>query len=99
MIPAVIGHHERWDGRGYPRHIAGQDIPLYARILCVADTFDAITSDRIYRKGRSAEVALEILLEQAGKQFDPELAELFVKEFRRGNISLQKNELNMTSVS
>ena len=99
VIPAVIGHHERWDGRGYPRHIAGQDIPLYARILCVADTFDAITSDRIYRKGRSAEVALEILLEQAGKQFDPELAELFVKEFRRGNISLQKNELNMTSVS
>lgn len=99
VIPAVIGHHERWDGRGYPRHIAGQDIPLYARILCVADTFDAITSDRIYRKGRSAEVALEILLEQAGKQFDPELAELFVREFRKGNIVLQKNELNMTSVS
>lgn len=99
VIPAVIGHHERWDGRGYPRHIAGQDIPLYARILCVADTFDAITSDRIYRKGRSADVALEILLEQAGKQFDPELAELFVREFRKGNILLQKNEVNLTSVS
>lgn len=92
VIPAVIGHHERWDGRGYPRHIAGEDIPLYARILCVADTFDAITSDRIYRPGRSVDVALEILLEQAGKQFDPELAELFVKEFRRGYIVLQKHE-------
>lgn len=99
VIPAVIGHHERWDGRGYPRHIAGQDIPLYARILCVADSFDAITSDRIYRKGRSADVALSILQEQAGKQFDPELAELFIREFRKGHIHLQKNETGNLSIA
>jgi len=97
VIPAVIGHHERWDGRGYPRHIAGEEIPLYARILCVADTFDAITSDRIYRRGRSVEVALKIMEEQSGKQFDPQLVDVFVKEFRAGRIVLQK--LAVSSVS
>jgi len=97
VIPAVIGHHERWDGRGYPRHISGQDIPLYARILCVADTFDAMTSDRIYRKSRPTEVALQIMQDQAGKQFDPKLADVFVREFRAGRIVLQK--LPVSSVS
>lgn len=50
VIPAVIGHHERYDGKGYPRRIAGEDIPLTARILCVADSFDAMTSNRCYKK-------------------------------------------------
>ncbi len=92
VIPAVIGHHERYDGTGYPRRIAGEDIPLYARILCVADSFDAMTSDRVYKKAYSVEYALNVLEKQSGKQFDPRLARVFAEEFRRGNIELQKNE-------
>ena len=89
VIPAVIGHHERYDGTGYPRRIAGEDIPLYARILCVADSFDAMTSNRVYKKAYSVDYALDVLEKQAGKQFDPRLVRVFVDEFRRGNIQLQ----------
>lgn len=89
VIPAVIGHHERFDGRGYPRRIAGEDIPLSARILCVADSFDAMTSERVYKKGYSVEHALRVLEEQSGRQFDPQVARTFIDEFRRGNIVLQ----------
>jgi hypothetical protein len=64
-------HHERWDGKGYPDGIAGEDIPLGARILAVADTWDALTSDRPYRAGMSRERALAILAEGAGTQWDP----------------------------
>lgn len=88
VIPAVIGHHERYDGKGYPRRIAGEDIPLYARILCIADAFDAITSKRPYKEASTVEVALQILEEQAGFQFDPELAKIFIGEVRKGNIAL-----------
>ena len=89
VIPAVIGHHECYDGSGYPRRIAGQDIPLYARILCVADSFDAMTSRRVYKEPYPVDKALDILRECSGKQFDPELAELFIKEFEEGRIELQ----------
>lgn len=89
VIPAVIGHHECYDGSGYPRRIAGEDIPLYARILCVADSFDAMTSRRVYKEPYPVEKALGILKEASGKQFDPELAELFIKEFTEGRIELQ----------
>jgi HD-GYP domain-containing protein (c-di-GMP phosphodiesterase class II) len=66
----VRHHHERWDGRGYPDGLAGEAIPLGARILAVADTFDALTSDRPYRKGMSAEKATAILREGSGSQWD-----------------------------
>lgn len=66
VIPAVIGHHERYDGKGYPRRIAGEDIPLTARILCVADSFDAMTSKRCYKKAFPLNVAREKLLQDAG---------------------------------
>ena len=89
VIPAVIGHHERYDGTGYPRRVAGEDIPLSARILCVADSFDAMTSDRVYKKAYPVEYALSVLEKQAGRQFDPRLARVFVEEFRKGNITLQ----------
>ncbi len=89
VIPAVIGHHERFDGRGYPRRVAGEDIPLSARILCVVDSFDAMTSDRVYKKGYSVEHALSVLEEQSGRQFDPRVARVFIDEFKRGNIVLQ----------
>src|SRR5207244_2405867 len=70
----VRNHHERWDGRGYPDRLAGEQIPLVARIVAVADAFDAMTSDRSYRSCLSLDEALEQVRQGAGSQFDPECA-------------------------
>ena len=90
MIPAVIGHHERYDGKGYPRRIAGEDIPLTARILCVADSFDAMTSRRCYKAGMPLERVLKILREEEGHQFDPKLARTFEELIENGTIRVVK---------
>ena len=66
-------HHERYDGKGYCSHIKGDDIPLTARIICVADTYDAMSSDRCYRKALPQSVIREELIKGAGTQFDPEI--------------------------
>ena len=86
VIPAVIGHHERYDGRGYPRRIAGRDIPLAARILCIADSFDAMVSKRSYKSSMSVDFAINELEKGAGTQFDPELVPTFVELVRTGVI-------------
>jgi putative nucleotidyltransferase with HDIG domain len=78
IIPAVLFHHERWDGSGYPDGLSGPDIPLAARVLAIADSFDAMTSDRPYRTAMSTQAALQELQANAGKQFDPELVDIFV---------------------
>src|SRR5262249_31719997 len=78
VIPIVRSHHERWDGKGYPDGLAGEAIPRLARIVAVADTFDAMTSDRPYRKGMPPEVAFAAIEKQSGQQFDPECAAAFV---------------------
>lgn len=78
-IPGVRHHHEAWNGKGYPDGLAGEDIPYVARLLAVADTFDAMTSDRPYRKGLPLEVALSEIAKGAGTQFDPEMAKAFVE--------------------
>jgi HD-GYP domain-containing protein (c-di-GMP phosphodiesterase class II) len=78
LIPGVLYHHERYDGKGYPHNLAGQDIPMVARILCVADCFDAMTSNRTYRKALPIEVALMEIRRCAGTQFDPLLADAFL---------------------
>lgn len=78
VIPAVLGHHERWDGTGYPRGIKKEDNPIAARCLGIADAYDAMTTKRSYRDPMPKEVALKQILEGAGTQFDPELAQLFV---------------------
>jgi HD-GYP domain-containing protein (c-di-GMP phosphodiesterase class II) len=78
VIPIVRSHHERWDGKGYPDGLAGEAIPRLARIVAVADTFDAMTSDRPYRKGMASEVAFAEIQKQSGKQFDPECAAGFL---------------------
>ena len=80
IIPAVLFHHERWDGAGYPDGLSGESIPLFARILAVADAFDAMTSDRPYRDAMTLDAALLELQANAGKQFDPLLAEAFVRK-------------------
>jgi putative nucleotidyltransferase with HDIG domain len=74
----VLYHHERFDGRGYPSGLAGEAIPLGARILALADTLDALTSDRSYRVGRSFEAAIREIETAAGYQFDPTVAEVFL---------------------
>ncbi|AEV16610.1 HD-hydrolase domain protein [Thermus sp. CCB_US3_UF1] len=73
------GHHERWDGSGYPRGLKGWEIPLAARIFAVVDVYDALTSDRPYRQAWPKEKALAYLQEQAGKQFDPEVVQAFLR--------------------
>ena len=70
-------HHERWDGKGYPRGLKGEEIPLAARLFAVADVYDALTSDRPYRKAWSRDKALEYIREQSGKHFDPKAVVLF----------------------
>jgi HD-GYP domain-containing protein (c-di-GMP phosphodiesterase class II) len=79
LLPGVRSHHERYDGRGYPDGLAGEEIPLFGRIMAVADAFDAMTSDRPYRKGMPFEKALAILEEGKGTQWDPLFARLFIE--------------------
>ena len=74
----ILSHHERWDGKGYPRGLAGASIPLLARVLMVVDSFDAMTQDRAYRKAMPVEVALEEIRRNAGTQFDPSVARAFL---------------------
>lgn len=73
LLPSVRHHHERYDGKGYPDGLAGDEIPLMARVICVADAFDAMTSDRIYRPGMPVEEAARRLKEGAGTHFDPQV--------------------------
>lgn len=73
----VRHHHERWDGTGYPDGLAGEEIPIGSRIIAVADTYDAMTSDRVYRKALSHKVAMAEIRRGSGTQFDPEIAEAF----------------------
>jgi HD-GYP domain-containing protein (c-di-GMP phosphodiesterase class II) len=75
----IRGHHERIDGRGYPDGLNGDKIHIYSRVILVSDTFDAMTSDRIYRKGLAPELAYEELLRFSGTQFDPDAARAFIK--------------------
>ncbi|MFC1993196.1 diguanylate cyclase [Chloroflexota bacterium] len=77
-IPSILLHHERYDGSGYPKGLKGEDIPLEARILAIADAFAAITSDRHYSKALPIEEAIEEMKQGAGKQFDPTLVEVFL---------------------
>lgn len=85
LIPGVHLHHERWDGRGYPLGLKGQGVPLIARIIAVADTYDAMTSDRAYRRALPHEVAMNEIERCSGTQFDPDVANPFtvrLEEFR-----------------
>ena len=78
LVAGVLSHHERWDGKGYPRRLRGRRIPLAARIVAIADTFDAVTFARRYSAEQSSGVGAEVVAKGRGTQFDPELADLFL---------------------
>ena len=78
VLPGVLHHHERLDGKGYPHGVSGDAIPLMARIIALADTFDAMNSNRSYRAAMPRAQTLEEIVRCAGTQFDPALAHLFV---------------------
>ena len=80
-IPYVLYHHERWDGNGYPTGRAGEQIPLEARVLAVADAFDAMTSDRPYRRPLDHQAAVAEVARCSGTQFDPEVVRIFLELF------------------
>lgn len=82
LLPGVRSHHERYDGKGYPDGLAGTEIPLFGRAIAIADAFDAMTSDRPYRKGMTYERALSILESGIGTQWDPKLTPLFIDSMR-----------------
>ncbi|MDI6777296.1 MAG: HD domain-containing phosphohydrolase [Syntrophales bacterium] len=84
--PIVYAHHERYDGKGYPCGLKGEEIPLGARILGVADLYDAMTSDRAYRKGLSKKTVIEELKRVAGTQLDPGIAEVFIEMLTKGEV-------------
>ena len=82
-------HHERFDGNGYPSNLSGDTIPLHARIICIADAYDAMNSDRIYRKALPPEVIRRELVKGRGTQFDPELLDVFLKLFDEGKLHIR----------
>jgi HD-GYP domain-containing protein (c-di-GMP phosphodiesterase class II) len=86
IIPGIRHHHEMYDGSGYPDAVKGEEIPQMARIIAVADTFDAMTSDRPYRKGRDVESALKEIRQFAGKQFDPKVVQALLSAHEAGEI-------------
>ena len=79
LLPIIRHHHEHFDGKGYPDRLSGSEIPLPARIVSICDAFDAMIADRPYRRGRTATEAIAILREGAGRQWDPELVNLFLQ--------------------
>ena len=78
LLPGVHLHHERWDGKGYPLGLKGEEIPVIARIISVADTYDAMTSDRSYRRGLPHDVAINEVERCGGSQFDPGVSAPFL---------------------
>lgn len=74
----AVAHHERWDGTGYPKHLKGEEIPVSARLMAVADVYDALVSPRIYKKAQSHEEAVSIICKESGSHFDPDVVEAFL---------------------
>lgn len=79
IVPVILHHHERWDGKGYPGRLKGEQIPLHARIVCIADAFDAMMTNRSYRVALDKEAAIRELNKEKGTQFDPFLVDVFIE--------------------
>ncbi len=80
MAEHVLFHHERWDGSGYPKGLKEEEIPLQSRIIAVADSYDAMTSERSYRSALPEAIAIKELQKNAGAQFDPALVQVFIEK-------------------
>ncbi|MFO7887867.1 MAG: diguanylate cyclase [Eubacteriales bacterium] len=80
----ILHHHERWDGKGYPKRLSGEEIPLMSRIISVADAYDSLTTKIFHEKTKTKEEALEILKNEKGKQFDPEIVDIFIEYITQG---------------
>jgi response regulator RpfG family c-di-GMP phosphodiesterase len=89
-ISYVLYHHERFDGKGYPYGLRGEDIPIQGRLMAVVDTFDAITSDRPYRRSKGFELAIKEIKDCSGTQFDPKVAKIFVEAWEYGRIDKER---------
>src|SRR5581483_6942754 len=90
MLPGIELHHEALDGRGYPYGLQGDQIPLLPRVIAVADTFDALTTNRPYQQAHTPEQALEIIKNIAGKRLDPEAVNALLAVYERGEIRIQR---------
>jgi HD-GYP domain-containing protein (c-di-GMP phosphodiesterase class II) len=89
LVPAILNHHERWDGRGYPRGVAAGDIPLGGRILALSEAFEAMTRPTSRRPARTTDEALAEVEACAGTAFDPDLARAFLEEYRSNRSQLE----------
>jgi diguanylate cyclase (GGDEF)-like protein/putative nucleotidyltransferase with HDIG domain len=97
VVPTVKYHHEVWDGSGYPEGLRGAEIPLTARILSVADAFDTLRAERPFRAAISREESRRILISGAGKQFDPQIVDVFLRNLRRFEVEIEEQGLSYTS--
>jgi HD-GYP domain-containing protein (c-di-GMP phosphodiesterase class II) len=86
VVPYILEHHERFNGKGYPRGLTGEDISIEGRLLAVADVFDAMTTDRPYQKAFKPEVAHEKILRNENSQFDPKVVKAFERSWRSGKL-------------
>lgn len=89
ILPIILHHHERYDGEGYPYGLAGQNIPLLARIVCIGDAFEAMTANRLYRSAKPIRMALEEIRSELGSQFDPMLGQTFINMIEGLNLRRQ----------
>lgn len=92
MLPAIRGHHERIDGEGYPDKLMGEEIPIIARVILVVDTFDAMSENRIYRKGLPEEVVYAELQRCSGTQFDPQMVQVFLQAHKHWKTQVKEEE-------
>lgn len=92
LLPSVRGHHERIDGRGYPDKIAGDQIPLFARIILVVDTYDAMTNNRSYRQGLTDEACYKELIRCSGTQFDEKIVQIFIDAHKTWDYRKEKDQ-------
>jgi putative nucleotidyltransferase with HDIG domain len=99
ILPLVRGHHERWDGKGYPDKLAGEAIAQSARIVCVADVFDALTTDRPYRRAFTRDEALSMMAKDTGTMFDPDLFPRFERIMRSWNVYSFPAPANLAAAS
>jgi diguanylate cyclase (GGDEF)-like protein/putative nucleotidyltransferase with HDIG domain len=99
VTPFILSHHERWDGRGYPAGLKGEEIPLGARVVCVVDYFDALTSERPYHKALSEAEAVALLKDEAGNIFDPRVVDAFVRILPALSPSFNNGEASSTKTA